>query len=123
MTDSKKTVLIIDDEEDIVILLNEILHTSYNVVAAQSVADAIPIARQTQIDMVITDLAMPGQAGEIFISWVRSNMHDIPILALSGFPDRKDQVLGHGAWDWLDKPFYSRDLLEKVGRLMSKSEV
>lgn len=107
------TVLVIDDEKAIVEMLYRALtRFGYAVLTAFSGREGIEIFDQSAIDVVVTDLLMPGLDGVEVLRHVRQSRHkDIPVIAMSGTPN----LLGNHDFDLvISKPFSIYELLDHV---------
>ena len=120
------SVLVLDDEEQVTLLLRSILeHEGYRVAVARTAVDALNAIGQEPPDLVITDIFMPDQDGLEFIKDVRARYPAIKILAISGgaqhFPADPFLALAHysGAQQTLMKPFEPAALLQAVSALLS----
>jgi CheY-like chemotaxis protein len=81
-----KTILILDDEEGIRELFRETLEgAGYEIFLTASGKDALRQLNQRPVDLLITDLVMPGQEGIETIVAVRKDFPRLQILAISGF--------------------------------------
>ena len=114
-----KTVLVVDDELDIVEAVKSILEDEqYNVIACGNGREAMKCLGKTKPDLAIIDIMMPLMNGYETIKAIRKSpeLGKIPILVMSAIhPSVK--VEEHG-WDgFLKKPFSLRELLAQVHRL------
>lgn len=110
------TVLIVDDEPDLLFLLKMVLETAgYSVVEASDGAEALEKLSERNPDMVITDLMMPVMNGRELIRQLRSNPStaSLPILLCSLHPD-----VAAGADAVVQKPFKPHELLRVTGALL-----
>jgi signal transduction histidine kinase/CheY-like chemotaxis protein len=110
----KGTVLVIDDESLLTTMADAILTDfGYKVLTANNGKQALQILEQkgADVNLVVTDLVMPGMGGRELIERIRQLGMQMPILTMSGYvlPDDK---ASHGSY--LQKPFTSTDLLRKV---------
>lgn len=109
-------ILVVDDEEKIVELLQIYLEMQgYKVIAAHDGIQALACWQQNKIDIVLTDIMMPGMDGYSLAEQIRRDSN-VPILFLSARTDITDRVKGLkiGADDYILKPF---DPLEVVTRV------
>ena len=109
-------ILVVDDEEKIVELLQIYLEMQgYKVIAAHDGIQALACWQQNKIDIVLTDIMMPGMDGYSLAEQIRRDSN-APILFLSARTDITDRVKGLkiGADDYILKPF---DPLEVVTRV------
>lgn len=102
-----KTILVIDDEE----LLREILddHFSsfdFNVILASSGNEGIEVLKTQQVDIVLTDMKMPGSDGMTILNYLKNNNISIPTYVCSGFvDDTAKQIEQYNVNKIIRKPF------------------
>ena len=118
-----QTLLLVEDESSVRTLLQDTLERhGYHVIAAEHQAAALALvrARVDPIDLVITDVVMPGGTGPELVQALEAIMPGVPTLYISGFAD---PVLGqHGfpkASHFLQKPFSAGDLLLRVNQILT----
>jgi len=121
-----ETILIVDDEPSLRELLEEILQThGYRVIAAENGKQALDILQQEKVDLVISDVIMPGMDGYELSQKVRDKYPSIKIQLASGFSD--DRHMKANEHDLhasiLNKPFDRQQLLCRVHELLGNSEV
>jgi CheY-like chemotaxis protein len=119
-TPPEVVILIADDDPLILSLLRDILcPVGYQVVEATNGNQALSQLRQRKVDLIITDLMMPGMDGLELIRAVRREFPEIPMIAMSGgFGEQFlpiAEVLGSQAI--LSKPFKVDRVKEMVGGL------
>ncbi|CAM4190140.1 two-component system response regulator YesN [Paenibacillus endophyticus] len=113
-------LLIVDDQPDLVEDLASNLPWESvgveTVYQAHSAAGALEIMNATPIDIVITDIHMPGQSGLDLIAQIRSSWSNVKCILLSGYNDFEyaQRALQHQATDYLLKPAEDEDLLQAV---------
>lgn len=114
----KETVLIVDDEDQVLTLGQAILSAyGYRVLTASSGQKALDVMGAGEpIDLVITDLVMPVMSGRELIQHIRHLTSDVRILCTSGYVWAGGQT--HEA-AYLQKPFTARDLLLKVRQVLA----
>jgi DNA-binding NtrC family response regulator len=122
MIDSnKKTVLIVDDETDILeIIQNCLANLGVNILVATDGKQAIELIEKYRPDTVISDIAMPNLDGFALLSKIKVTYQEIPVIMLTSYGDRENilQALRLGALDFLEKPFSREDLLTVAGRAL-----
>jgi signal transduction histidine kinase/CheY-like chemotaxis protein len=111
--------LVIDDNPDTREILKIILSKSgASVLTAASAKEAREIIQSSSLDIILTDLAMPGESGISVINYVKNSEQysKIPILVLSACAFEKDRenALNAGASQFIPKPFNSQDVLKAV---------
>jgi DNA-binding response OmpR family regulator len=110
---SRKKILIIDDEPMILDLMEKILCRKYNVVLSGDCETAMKWAETTNFDLIITDLSMPGIDGfEIY----RRFSDKIPIVIMTGRTDFDDSQIDN--FKMIHKPMAINEVEEKVDHLL-----
>ncbi|MEQ6167810.1 response regulator [Ekhidna sp. MALMAid0563] len=119
-----KSVLIVDDNPDIRLLISELLRKEYRIYEARNGAEAMIKLQEREINLIITDLSMPVMDGFEFIEKVQDTRYkDIPCLIISSRAD-KDQLhkaLDRGVEFVLPKPFDAKVLRARVKNLIERS--
>jgi len=109
-----RCVLVVDDEEFVLESAEQTLESvGYEVRTALDAAAALRVVSKNDdaIDLLITDLRMPGMSGLELIRTLRDQHPDLPIVAASGVADgRTDEALEAGAQTFLAKPFTAEKL-------------
>ncbi|WP_369765468.1 sigma-54-dependent transcriptional regulator [Flavobacterium sp. WC2429] len=121
----KENILIVDDNYDMLELLHRNLKAqNFHTYKASSVTEAIEILKLSTIDLLITDLQMPGINGIELIKYVREHFPLIPKLVITGFPsvDSAVEAVKSGAIDYLAKPFTNEELKKAVQNLIDSKE-
>ena len=109
----KENILIVDDDVNILELLQRHLHSwNYHTYKAISVKEAVSILKDTQIDLLITDLKMPEIDGFELIKFVTEHYPNLPKLVVTGYPSVQDSLtaIKAGVVDYLTKPFTKNEL-------------
>ncbi len=115
----KETILVVDDEEDILELVRfNLSREGYSVVCAASGEDAWRNLKDGQFDLLVVDLMLPGIDGLELTRRVKndSRTHRIPVVMLTAKGEEVDIVTGLelGADDYVTKPFSPRVLLARI---------
>ena len=122
---SGNTLLVIDDNKEILSLLTDSF-SDYNVLTAESAAEGLEHIRHRHPDLIITDVMMPGTDGLTFARQVKSNRHTmhIPLVILSAKNSNEEKVEGieSGADAFVGKPFSISYLRAIVARLLSNRD-
>ncbi len=122
----KKTVLIVDDEPDVLLLLGERLSKAgYDVIKASNGKDAIMMASESLPDLIVLDIAMPGMDGSEVATALRSDAKtkNIPILFLTClFTKHEEKTCGHalGQNFFIAKPYDVQELLGEVHKRIQR---
>ena len=118
-----KTILVVDDKEELRVLLKSYLEQEgFQVVTAVNGRDALFIARQEKPDLIILDLMMPEMGGYEFMR-AHSREADTPTIILTAKLEENDKVLGLelGADDYVTKPFSMRELTARVRAVLRRA--
>lgn len=110
-----KTILVVDDEEDILEVIKAyLIKEKYNVITANNGTEAIN-KFDDNIDLIILDLMMPKLSGEEVCKEIRLKS-DVPIIMLTAKAHEEDMVNGLdiGADDYITKPFSPKELMARV---------
>lgn len=121
LPDAKGRILIVDDTPATLELLQRnLISWGYAVYMASDVAEAINILDVSKVDLVITDLKMPGLSGVHLVRHVRENFNDTAVMIVTGYPSVKGavEVIKTGAEEYLIKPFTDEELLSAVERTL-----
>src|SRR5262245_35961605 len=119
-----RTVLVVDDEPQIVQLVRDYLeHSGFAVLNAGDGPTAVRIARTRHPDLVILDIGLPGLDGR---DVTRSLRRDgaVPIIMLTARDDESDKLVGLelGADDYMTKPFSPKELVARVRAVLRRVE-
>ncbi|TDN83826.1 DNA-binding NtrC family response regulator [Salegentibacter sp. 24] len=118
----KENLLIVDDDFDMLEVLDRSLsQENYHTYKAGSVVEAIDILKHSTIDLLITDLQMPGMNGMELVKYVDDHYPGIPKLVITGYPsiDNALTAIKSGALDYLPKPFTKSELLFSVKKSLN----
>jgi CheY-like chemotaxis protein len=122
------TILVVDDDLDSRDLVTAVLYgAGASVLSAASAAEALAVLQREHIDVLLTDIAMPGEDGYALIRQVRQlespKKAATPAGALTSFAGQVDQqrLLGAGFQTHLPKPVESRVLIETVASLVAQT--
>jgi two-component system alkaline phosphatase synthesis response regulator PhoP len=123
---TKRKVLVVDDEKEIVKLLVFHLHLNgYDTAVASDGRQALELARTEHIDLMILDLMIPLLDGYEVCRLMKDDPHTrrIPVIMLTACAQTEDKLRGFnvGADDYVVKPFSVRELIARVKRVMERS--
>lgn len=125
MVNSKKSILVVDDEERIVDIIKAYLEIeNYTIFVAYNGKDALDIFEKKAIDFVVLDLMLPGLSGEEVCKKIRLTSQ-VPILMLTAKVDEGDKIYGLniGADDYMIKPFSPKELVARVKAILRRFSV
>ncbi|WP_210520382.1 response regulator transcription factor [Hymenobacter terricola] len=121
----KKTLLVIDDEPAIQLILEHFFSSEYDVVLTANGRDAMAWLRQGRpADVIVADYEMPIMNGLDFIRELRASAayENTPLLMLSGTDETSKKILclKAGADDYLVKPFNPEELEIRIKKVTSR---
>jgi len=109
-----KTILLVDDEPEILGILGEILSgLGYTTISKPDAESALSAIRQgAAVDLVITDLRMPGMSGAELLIVLRKLMPSVPIIILTanGSVESYIQTRSDGVFEYINKPVQAKEL-------------
>lgn len=117
------TVLVVDDDEDVLASLRRGLRLSgFTVLTATDGRDALDVVEQHRPDAMILDMNMPVLDGTGVVTALREAGDDIPICVLSARSAVDDRIAGleSGADDYLTKPFVLAELVARVKAMLRR---
>jgi two-component system response regulator HydG len=117
-------VLLVEDDAPLRQMVAEVLEANgYRVAAAANAREALEVVQSQAVDLVLTDLMMPGMRGEELLAEVRAAFPEIPVIAVTAFGSIEGAVAltRAGAADYLTKPFRTPALLDAVARVLDES--
>ena len=109
----KRRILIVDDEPAVLALLRRILSTEdAEILAVRSGAQALEIARQTRLDLVILDVRLPDVSGVDVLRRVRRIDGKLPVIMVTSYGSAETvrASMRLGAFDYLTKPFDNQEV-------------
>lgn len=119
----RETILIVDDSPDTrEVLRRNLLSRGHLVLTASDGADAIRTLNNSPVDLIITDVRMPGIDGLDLLRHIRENFKEHEVLIITGFPTVESAVraMKTGAEGYLTKPFTDEELFGAVDRALEK---
>ena len=109
------TVLIVDDEERIRLLIKEYcINENYSVLEAEDGKKALDIIKDNKVDIVILDIMMPNMDGLSAYNEIKK--YNIPTIILSARSEEYDKLIGFnlGIDDYVTKPFSPKELMARI---------
>lgn len=122
-SNAEALILVVDDSAETVELIKRNLEsTGYRVITSDNVQSAIKLLEAMPVDLVITDLKMPGQSGLALVRHVSENYKKTGVLVVTGFPSIQGAVesIKIGAEEYLVKSFTDSELFAAVDRVLAK---
>jgi DNA-binding response OmpR family regulator len=123
---SPSLILLVDDDPDVRALTRTFLeHEGYSVFSSGDAERAVQIFRNVpQIDLLVTDLYLPGRSGVDLGRDLKAIREDLPVLLISGGVVAEEQMakMLEEGWSFLAKPFRLTELLATVHRILAPLE-
>lgn len=120
---SKYSLLIVEDDEDLRVFLCNQLKRHYNILKATNGSEALDILKTRQIDVIISDIAMPVMDGLQLCKEIKSNIDysHIPVILLTAKTNLQSKIEGldAGADAYVEKPFSMEHILAQLSNLLS----
>ncbi|WP_216828418.1 response regulator transcription factor [Alkalihalobacterium elongatum] len=122
---TKKTILVVDDEKQIVELVTSyLLKEGYHVLEAYDGIEVFPILQRDKVDLIVLDVMMPGMDGYTACEKIREKW-TVPIIMLTAKGGEMDRVQGLkiGADDYVVKPFSPKELVARIEAQLRRIEL
>ena len=122
----KTSILVVDDEAVVREGVRRILSASgFHVETSASGRAALDMLQQADFDAVITDLKMPGMSGLEVLKAIKVLQPDVPVIIITGYSTVESavEVMKHGAFDYIPKPFTPEQITEKVNNALEQRNV
>ena len=126
-TETPKRILVIEDQELNRKVVRIVLQSKgYTVVEATDAVEALASLEDAIPQLILMDIALPGQSGEDLTKRIKANLAwvDIPIIALTAaaMAGDKERILKAGCDDYLSKPIDIKVLVERVETHLKRTE-
>lgn len=124
---SKQTILVVDDEQDLLDLIEyNLKKEGFDVLKAEDGQQGIEIAREHTPDLILLDIMMPKMDGLEVCDVIRDDdkMKHIPIIFLTARGDEKTEVegLNKGGDDYITKPISTTKLVSRIKAVLRRFE-
>lgn len=126
MGDAKKTILVADDDLEVLALVAHQLRKSFDVevIEASDGEEALDLARERRPDVVVLDVMMPAMSGWEVCRAIRDDeaLARTGVVMLTGIGERLNEMTSplYGADAYLDKPFEPGDLIDTVRGVLER---
>src|SRR4030042_741480 len=120
------SILIVDDDQNIRKVLRNLLgKEGFNVLTASDVDKALPCIDAQDLDLIVTDLKMPGKSGMDLLTLVHERRPTVPVIMITAYGNIEAAVMAmkKGAYDFITKPFDEHELLNVIFKAISDSEM
>jgi DNA-binding response OmpR family regulator len=122
----RKVLVVEDDPDQLEATRMSLKAAGFAIGTAANGIDALKKARRGSPDLILLDVMMPGMDGFTVCETLRENpaTASIPVLMLTGLCSHISQLVAFdaGATDYLIKPFFPKELVSKVEKLLSRAQ-
>ena len=108
-----ETILIVDDEKNYLVVLEALLGPEgYEILTADNARNAIRLIEESELDLVITDIKMPGISGMELLEEAKKIAPDLPIIMMTAYGtiEMAVEAMKKQAYDYITKPFQNEEL-------------
>ncbi len=120
-------ILVVEDNKDVMLYIESLLKTNYNVITAKDGKEGFEKAEQYIPDLVITDVMMPVKNGYEFCKEMKKSMllNHIPIMMLTAKISEEDRIQGlkYGVDAYIKKPFQEEELLISIENILESRKI
>ncbi len=131
-----ETILIVDDEKNYLVILEALLAPEgYEIITEDNASNALRLLRETDLDLVITDMKMPGRNGMELLEEAKEKDPELPVIIMTAYGtiEMAVEAMKKRAYDYITKPFRNEELkltikkalelyrLKKENRLLSEA--
>ncbi len=131
-----ETILIVDDEKNYLVILEALLAPEgYEIITEDNAFNALRLIREADLDLVITDMKMPGMNGMVLLEEVKNIDPELPVIIMTAYGtiEMAVEAMKKRAYDYITKPFRNEELkltikkalefysLKKENRLLSEA--
>ncbi len=116
------TILIVDDEKNYPTILGEVLkEEGYAAFTASSSLEALDVLKKEVIDLVLTDVKMPGMGGIELLEHIKGTHPDLPVIVMTahGSVEKAVEAMHKGAYTFILKPFDNDTLVAHISKAIS----
>jgi len=131
-----ETILIVDDEKNYLVILEALLAPEgYEIITEDNAFNALRLIKEADLDLVITDMKMPGMNGMVLLEEVKNIDPELPVIIMTAYGtiEMAVEAMKKRAYDYITKPFRNEELkltikkalelyrLRKENRLLSEA--
>jgi len=117
-----ENILIVDDEKNYPTIIGELLgEEGYSSLTASSGMEALDILKNEIIDLVLTDVTMPGMNGIQLLEKIKEINPDIPVIIMTayGSVEKAVEAMHKGAYTFILKPFENQELIAHIAKALA----
>jgi len=121
-----RMILVVDDERNVrKVLSNYLRKEGFAVETARNYEEAAHKADELNIDLVLTDMRLPGQSGLDLLQWIKRKQPSLPVLVITAYGsiDNAVEVMKNGAASYLTKPVDMDEMMALIRHTLLKEQV
>jgi two-component system NtrC family response regulator len=121
-----ETILIVDDEKNYLLVLSAVLEDEgYEVLTASDGPEALEVQKSSDLDLVVTDMKMPGMDGIELLDQIKARDPELPVIMMTahGTVDKAVEAMQKGAYSYILKPFDNERLILYARKAISTYQV
>ena len=114
-------ILVVDDDAIVTVSCKRILESEgFEVVCVPSADEALGTLRRQDFDLLLIDVKMPKHDGLFLIREIKKDLHQIPMIVMSGYPTPETiaDVMKSGATLFIPKPFRPDELMKMIRQVL-----
>ena len=121
--ESRKKVLVADDDKDVTNCIELVLKDKYDVIKVNDGVLCVAVAMKSKPDLLLLDITMPKMSGYQVMDNFKRNpqLKDVPIILVTGKTSLQEKDFGYrkGAVGYITKPFEMAELVKMVDKVLS----
>lgn len=121
-----ETVLIVDDEKNYLVVLEALLsREGYETITSVNAGNVIQLIKESDLDLIITDMKMPGMSGMELLEEAKHIDPDIPVIIMTAFGtiEMAVEAMKKGAYDYITKPFQNEELMLTIKKALKTHQL
>jgi len=107
------TILIVDDEKNYLVVLEALLsQEGYEIITSEKAQDALRVIQEADVDLVLTDMKMPGMSGMELLEEAQRIKPELPVIMMTAYGtiEMAVEAMKKHAYDYITKPFQNEEL-------------
>ena len=116
-----ETILIVDDEKNYLVVLEALLGAEgYEILTSNDAKAALATVREADLDLVITDMKMPGMSGMELLEQCKKMKTELPVIMMTAFGtiEMAVEAMKKHAYDYIQKPFENEQLKQTIKKAL-----
>ncbi|KAA3627098.1 MAG: hybrid sensor histidine kinase/response regulator, partial [Bacteroidetes bacterium] len=126
MLSNRPRILVVEDNLDMITFIEGLLQNEYHVITAENGKEALKIAENHTLDLILSDVMMPEMNGLEFCNKIKTELatSHLPVILITAksLPDQKVEGYEVGADDYITKPFSPKILQMKVSNILNQKK-